>query len=320
MNIHRTVGRLLAGLAIAALAAGCAGNPGSSPSASSEPSGAAAITLTCNGFPSSGTVSQTATLAAGAVLTVTMCDVGSDGGYQWADPVYDPSALALVGEDSIAPPGGPWLVGASGSSVWRFQALSAGNSTITFADRRVWEKGVAPFLVVVVNVKATPSSSFTPLPVVTALAAASPTPIPTPTPAVSEGSSPTEPTNFTAYQHSGTVQCPPPNANSHLCWQTDLAWRSDANPATWFRAYEGWTGEGPGDMICPTTPHHPDLAIEGGEQLVLETAPGVRSATLVAAIGVGGGPPCLWLSAVNTTGESLAVPATMLDAPLPTAP
>ena len=62
-------------------------------------------------------------------------------------------------------------------------------------------------------------------------------------------------------------------------------------------------------------PHHPDLTVVGGEQLVLETIPGVRSATLVAAINVGGGSPCLWLAAVSAAGESLAVPATVLNAP-----
>lgn len=322
MDRGGAVGRLLSGLAIAALAVGCAGNTGSSPSASQDASGAAAISLTCDEVPSSGTVSPVATLAAGAVLTVTLCDVGSDGGYSWAEPVYDQNALALVGEDYLSPAGGPSEVGVSGSSIWRFQALMPKDSTITFADRRVWEKGIPPFLSVVVSVKTQPSSSsFTPLPVVTAAATApTPTPSATPSPTLALASSgpsaPGEPTNFTVYQHPGTVQCPSPNANSHLCWQTDLAWRSDAGTATWFRAYESWTGEGPGDITCPTTPHHPDPA---GEQMVLETAPGARSATLVATIYVGGGAPCLWLSAVDAAGESLAVPAVMLDAPPPTA-
>jgi predicted secreted protein len=252
---------------IALIAGGCINNPGATPSASQnaspEPSGAAAITLTCDDFPSSGTISPVATLATGVVLTITMCDVGSDGGYQWADPVYDPRALALVGEDSIAPPGQPGLVGASGSSVWRFQALAVESSTITFADRRVWEKGVPPFLSVVVSVKATPSSSFTPLPVITPAATAIPAPLLTPspasTPAVSEGQPPAEPAGFTAYQHAVTVQCPSPNANSHLRWQTDLAWHSSVDAATWFRVNEGWTGEGPGDITCPTTPIIPIL-------------------------------------------------------------
>jgi predicted secreted protein len=159
------------------LAWGCAGitdtsspNASAAPSASVTPSGAAGVTLTCDQFSYGGNnyVSPTATLRAGEILTVTICDFGSDGGYSWAEPVYEPQALALVGKDSIAPPGGPLLVGASGSSIWRFQALSAGSSTITFADRRVWEKSVAPFANVVVSVKVTPSSSsFTPLPVVT---------------------------------------------------------------------------------------------------------------------------------------------------------
>ncbi len=180
---------------IALVATGCTDNTESAMSATRDPSGAAAITLTCNDFPPSdtnSTVSPVATLATGAILTITLCDVGSDGGYQWSEPVHDPNALALVGEGSFAPPNQPWLVGASGSSTWRFQALTPKSSTVTFADRRVWEEGIPPFLSVVVSVKATPSSSFTPLPVVTAAAtAAAPSPGEAPSTTVNPTASPT---------------------------------------------------------------------------------------------------------------------------------
>lgn len=159
-----------AALAVAALLGGCVLSSKSNLSATADPAGAAAITLACGDAPSSGAVSSEATLATGGVLTITLCDVGGDGGYSWADPVYEPNAEALVGQDSIAPPNQP---GAAGSSVWRLQVLSAGSSTVTFADRRIWEKNIPPFLSVVVSVRATPSSSFTPLPVITAAPSAS---------------------------------------------------------------------------------------------------------------------------------------------------
>jgi hypothetical protein len=109
---------------------------------------------------------------------------------------------------------------------------------------------------------------------------------------------PPVPTNFTAKQHQGSVPCPSPNADSS-CKQTDLAWQSKADASTRFRIYAAGTGEGP--STCGD--------VQGQAQVVLETKPGAKSAQLFAELATGGGETCLWITAVNSSGESVQVPA-----------
>ena len=112
-----------------------------------------AIRLSCKDAPSANgqTVSRKATIKVGTVLRITLCAVGSDGGYEWAKPRYDSDALAFLGK-KILPPTGP--AGSSGSVAWRFRALTPSSSTITFADRRTFD-GRQAILKVVVTVRVT---------------------------------------------------------------------------------------------------------------------------------------------------------------------
>ena len=119
--------------------------------------------------------------------------------------------------------------------------------------------------------------------------------------AASQASAPELPpvsTNFTAKQHQGSVPCPSPNADTS-CLQTDLAWQSKADASTSFKIYQGWTGEG-GDTCGDA---------QGDAQVVLQTKPGARSAQLFNEMATGGGESCLWITAINTAGESAQVPA-----------
>jgi hypothetical protein len=114
---------------------------------------------------------------------------------------------------------------------------------------------------------------------------------------------PPAPTHFTVDRHPGRVPCPSPNTDGAICIATDdLAWQSTTDPTTWFRVYEGWTGEGPAPLTCFDSG-------SSGAHLVLETEPGVRSAQLIEKMSVGGGSTCLWLTAVSSAGESVPVAA-----------
>jgi hypothetical protein len=143
-----------------------------------------------------------------------------------------------------------------------------------------------------------------------------PTPALTPavTPAPSSGATstlasptgprpPPAPTHFTVDRHPGRVPCPSSDTSGAICNETDdFAWQSTADPTTWFRVYEGWTGEGPGPLTCFDSQ-------SSGAQVVLQTKPGVRSAQLIAEMSVGGGEGCFWLTAVDDAGESAPVAA-----------
>jgi hypothetical protein len=110
---------------------------------------------------------------------------------------------------------------------------------------------------------------------------------------------PPAPTNFSASRHQGSVPCPSPSGGGASRSQTDLAWQSSADPATWFKVYEASTGEGP--ETCSD--------VQSQAQVTLETKPAVRSSQLFAEMAVGGGETCLWIVAVNSAGESAQVPA-----------
>lgn len=151
-------GRWLLALAgVALLFTGCTNE--SNMSALPDASGNAAITITCDGFTGSvngQTLPLTATVKTGAILTITLCSEGSDGGFSWGPPVFDAQALVLLGHTGIPPAGlfaGP---GASGSDSWQFRALAPSVSTITIADSRSWEKGVPPIFTAVAAVRVSP--------------------------------------------------------------------------------------------------------------------------------------------------------------------
>jgi hypothetical protein len=108
---------------------------------------------------------------------------------------------------------------------------------------------------------------------------------------------PSAPSQFTATRKNGSVPCPSANES---CSQTDLAWSSTADPSTWFRIY--WAGTG-------LDPAASCLTVAADAKIRLETKPGARSISVFDPMAVGGGQICLWITAVNSTGESAQVPA-----------
>lgn len=113
---------------------------------------------------------------------------------------------------------------------------------------------------------------------------------------------PAAPTDFTALVENGSVPCPSPDPSypDSSCKQTNLAWTYGSAPGTWFRIYRISIGEDP-SATCATS--------ETQASAVLETKPGITSAHLFNEVSVGGGPLCVWITAVNAAGESARVPA-----------
>jgi predicted secreted protein len=92
--------------------------------------------LTCNqasSAPQGSTISRSATLPAGTVLKVALCEYGADGGYLWGNPKHDSTSLTLLSTKD-KPSNGP--IGSPGTMIWRFRADSASTSKITVTDRR----------------------------------------------------------------------------------------------------------------------------------------------------------------------------------------
>jgi hypothetical protein len=100
----------------------------------------------------------------------------------------------------------------------------------------------------------------------------------------------------------GTVPCPSPDPSypDVPCKQTNLTWTYGSAPGTHFRIYRIWIGEDPA-ATCATS--------ETQAAVVLETEPGTTNAHLFDEVSVGGGPLCLWVTAVSAAGESQKVPA-----------
>lgn len=69
-----------------------------------------AIKLSCkraNNLPEGQTLARKATIKVGTVLKITLCEYGSDGGYEWMAPRYDANSLALLGTKFLPPSGPP---------------------------------------------------------------------------------------------------------------------------------------------------------------------------------------------------------------------
>jgi hypothetical protein len=106
---------------------------------------------------------------------------------------------------------------------------------------------------------------------------------------------PQAPTNFTATRKSGSVPCPSADGS---CSQADLVWQTSADPGTWFRVYEASFGLDP-NGTCD--------GVQADAKAVLDTKPAARSVQLFELMATGGG-GCLWITAVNNSGESEMAP------------
>ncbi|RPH60193.1 MAG: hypothetical protein EHM81_06725 [Chloroflexi bacterium] len=86
----------------------------------------------------------TVELKTGETLMVSL-DSNITTGYSWEIQETDETLLKLKGDpEYIEPKSDPQLAGAGGRQVFRFEALKAGQTTLTLVYRRPWEKDVAP--------------------------------------------------------------------------------------------------------------------------------------------------------------------------------
>lgn len=92
------------------------------------------------------------TLARGQTLVVAL-DSNPTTGYGWAVADVDKNVLRQVG-DSVYQSSNtnPGVMGAGGTETFRFEAASAGTTTLKLIYRRSWETGVAPIKTFTVQV------------------------------------------------------------------------------------------------------------------------------------------------------------------------
>jgi len=110
---------------------------------------------------------------------------------------------------------------------------------------------------------------------------------------------PPAPTGFTATRKSG-VTCPSADPNGDHCFQDDFTWQANSDPEKGFRIYQASFGLDP-EGTC--------AGVQADAKAVLDAKPAARTAQLFRPMAVGGGSPCLWITAVNNSGESAQVPA-----------
>lgn len=110
--------------------------PAAADSAKETANGAVQLTKVDNG----GTVNVTV----GQELEVRLAGNPTTG-FSWARTGCEGGAVAAVGEGAyVQRPAQPGMVGVGGEFVFRFRAVKAGTTKLTFAYFRPWEKGVPP--------------------------------------------------------------------------------------------------------------------------------------------------------------------------------
>lgn len=108
---------------------------------------AALLTLACTlsltaAAMAAETAEGTLTVPQGSPVIITLASNPTTG-YRWRlDGTPDPSIIAFSASEYIHPQDG--RVGAGGTEIWRFNAVGAGKTVVTFAYARAWEEGTAP--------------------------------------------------------------------------------------------------------------------------------------------------------------------------------
>ncbi|MFH1842559.1 MAG: protease inhibitor I42 family protein [bacterium] len=87
---------------------------------------------------------DTVTMAPGQVLLITLESNGTTG-YQWQQLEVDETILKLAASEYVVPDtGDPPRVGAGGHEIFRYEAISAGETSLELGYRRPRETGEAP--------------------------------------------------------------------------------------------------------------------------------------------------------------------------------
>lgn len=103
------------------------------------------VNVPCDEFMKSHHISQQVEVAAGDSFTVTLCSNPTTG-FQWESArISDQTVLQEMNREFIGPAEEPGKMppppGTAGQEVWTFQALKAGESTISIDYSRPWEGG-----------------------------------------------------------------------------------------------------------------------------------------------------------------------------------
>ena len=101
------------------------------------------VEVSCDDFYEQSAISREATVAVGDSFTVTLCSNPTTG-FQWSESaqISDQTVLEQVDSRFVSPQSEPPPPpGTPGQRIWTFQALKAGDSTVSLDYSRPWEGG-----------------------------------------------------------------------------------------------------------------------------------------------------------------------------------
>jgi len=99
------------------------------------------VTVTCDQFSKQANIVQDISVKMGNRVVVTLCSNPTTG-FQWPEKaqISDPKVLEQKGY-KFAEPANKGMVGAPGNSVWTFEAMGLGTSTVYLEYSRNWQGG-----------------------------------------------------------------------------------------------------------------------------------------------------------------------------------
>ena len=99
------------------------------------------ITVTCDQFSKQANIVQDVSVTPGGKVVVTLCSNPTTG-FQWSEKaqIGDPKVLEQKGYKFVEP-ANTGMVGVPGNSVWTFEAMGLGTSTVYLEYSRNWQGG-----------------------------------------------------------------------------------------------------------------------------------------------------------------------------------
>ena len=99
------------------------------------------VTVTCGQFSGQANIVQDTSVKMGNRVVVTLCSNPTTG-FQWSEKaqIGDPRVLEQKSYKFVAP-ANTGMVGAPGNSVWTFEAMGTGTSTVYLEYSRNWQGG-----------------------------------------------------------------------------------------------------------------------------------------------------------------------------------
>ncbi len=99
------------------------------------------VTVTCSQFSQQANIVQDISAKMGNKVVVTLCSNPTTG-FQWSEKaqIGDPKVLEQKGYKFVEP-ANTGMVGVPGNSVWTFEAMGLGTSTVYLEYSRNWQGG-----------------------------------------------------------------------------------------------------------------------------------------------------------------------------------